>query len=79
MTNKERARLCCPNPECETRIEKALNEAEARGRKSEGERAVAILRDQAERIRPGTLVSYHIAADVLEIELRSPLGTELKK
>jgi hypothetical protein len=60
------------------RVDKALNEAEARGRKAEGNRAVAILRNQAKRVRPGTLVSYHIAAEVLEIELKetSPLGSK---
>lgn len=34
-------------------------------------RAVAILRDQHARCQPGTLVSYHIAAEVLALELEA--------
>lgn len=38
-----------------------------------GRLAVEILREQHEKCQPGTLVSYHIAAEVLAIELRERL------
>ena len=40
------------------------------------ERAVSILRDQCEGCQPGTLVSYHIAAEVLAVELRTLAGKD---